>query len=92
MSVTENRENTQIPEVDLINHPAHYTYAGMECIDMMRALYGREAVIAYCKCAAFKYVYRKGHKGTDEDAARDMEKAAWYARKAEELEHGSPNI
>ena len=92
MSVTENRENTQISENDPVNHPSHYTYAGMECIDMMQALYGREAVIAYCKCAAFKYVYRKGHKGTDEDAARDMEKAAWYARKAEELENGSPNI
>lgn len=75
-----------IEHEDIINHPSHYAYGDMECIDMIQKLMGRDAVISYCKCAAIKYLYRKGHKGTEEDARSDMKKAAWYARKAEELE------
>lgn len=74
-----NAPNTEI------EHPEHYTYGGRECIDNMLTLFGRWAVIAYCKCAHYKYLYRKGHKGTEKDAERDQQKADWYARKAEEL-------
>lgn len=74
---------------DMIEHPNHYTYGARECIDEMRILFGREAVIAYCRCAAYKYIYRQGHKGTAQDAAIDRQKADWYIGKAEELEHGS---
>lgn len=75
-------------EADQINHPSHYTYGKHECIDEMQILFGREAVIDYCKLAAYKYKYRQGHKGTSEDAKRDREKADWYISKAEELQNG----
>lgn len=69
-------------ESDPINHPAHYTYGKRECIDEMEILFGREAVISYCRLAAYKYKYRAGHKG---DPALDYAKADWYLGKAQML-------
>lgn len=59
---------------DPINHPAHYELDGYECIDVMLATQGREAVMAFCKCNAFKYLWRHRFKGGDED----LEKARRY--------------
>lgn len=78
----------QVPAADVINHPPHYTYGERECIDEMEILFGREAVIAYCRCAAYKYKYRAGHK---DDAAQDYAKADWYIDKAAEL-LAKPNL
>lgn len=69
-------------EADPVNHPAHYTYGKHECIEEMEILFGREAVISYCRLAAYKYKYRAGHK---DDAERDYQKADWYLDKAAEL-------
>lgn len=69
-------------ESDPINHPAHYTYGKHECIEEMEILFGREAVISYCRLAAYKYKYRAGHK---DDAALDYAKADWYLDRANEL-------
>lgn len=67
---------------DPVNHPAHYTYGKHECIEEMEILFGREAVISYCRLAAYKYKYRAGHK---DDAEQDYQKADWYLDKAAEL-------
>lgn len=80
--------STDTPAADMINHPPHYTYGKHECIDEMEILFGREAVIAYCRCAAYKYKYRAGHK---DDAAQDYAKADWYIDKAAEL-LAKPNL
>ena len=90
MGIIQRQETPQKAdsEADQINHPSHYTYGKHECIDEMQILFGREAVIDYCKLAAYKYKYRQGHKGTSEDAKRDREKADWYISKAEELQNG----
>ena len=48
----------------------------------MIAIFGREAVIAFCKCNAWKYRYRAGSKGNYEE---DMEKSDWYVNKAMQL-------
>lgn len=70
---------------DLVNHPPHYeTGLGVECIDVMVATQGAEAVKAYCVCAAFKYLFRHRAKGGDQD----VEKAEWYLRKYRELTEG----
>lgn len=69
-------------EADPVNHPAHYTYGKHECIEEMEILFGREAVISYCRLAAYKYKYRAGHK---DDAELDCQKADWYLDKAAEL-------
>ena len=74
-------------ENDIINHPAHYTNRQHECIDEMVAMFGKEAVIAFCKCNAWKYRYRAGSKGDENDAKADMLKSAWYVQKTMDLEN-----
>lgn len=61
-----------------INHPAHYQ-GDYECIDLMREIYGDEAVRHFCICNAYKYRFRAGAKQT-EAAEDDIAKAEWYER------------
>lgn len=67
---------------DVVNHPNHYKANAMECIDEMVLVFGKEAVISFCKCNAWKYRYRSEHKNGDED----LKKADWYIAKIKELE------
>ena len=69
-------------ESEEVHHPAHYTAGRIECIDAMREALGDENFVAYCRGAAIKYVWRAGLKG---DARIDLEKAAWYCRRAAEV-------
>lgn len=72
----------EIPKNDNVNHPAHYTSGGIECIDGMVAAFGREYVMHYCLCNAFKYIWRCEHKGK---RAEDIQKAVWYLNKWQSL-------
>lgn len=58
---------------DTVNHPAHYQGAH-ECIEVMQAMFGIEAVKAFCRCNAFKYRFRADRKNGEED----IRKAEWY--------------
>lgn len=69
-------------ENDNVNHPAHYTSGGIECIDGMVAAFGREYVMHYCLCNAFKYIWRCEHKGK---RVEDIQKAVWYLNKWQSL-------
>lgn len=68
---------------DMVNHPPHYETNGIESIDAMRASQGDEAVKDFCICNAFKYIWRRSHKGSE---IQDLEKAVWYLNKAIEIE------
>ena len=68
--------------MDNVNHPEHYQ-GKHECIDAMIALFGVEAVKAFCKCNVYKYRYRASRKNGDEDIA----KANWYMDKLMELDN-----
>ena len=60
---------------DMVNSPKHYTQNGdNECIDVMRWLFGDEAVMAFCRCNIFKYRFRAGLKNGE----TDINKAVWY--------------
>lgn len=60
---------------DTINHPAHYTAGGIECIDGIEAATtGLEGGAAYCTGAAIKYLWRWSRKG----GVEDLRKARWY--------------
>lgn len=61
---------------DKINHPSHYQ-GEHECIDVMRILFGEEAVKCFCKCNSFKYRYRAGRKFYS-SKEEDLKKAEWY--------------
>lgn len=67
---------------DMVNHPSHYVADGLECIDVMLKLYGKEAVMAFCMCNAFKYQWRCNNKG---NCKQDVAKARWYNDKFLEL-------
>ena len=61
---------------DNINHPKHYQ-GKHECIDVMRVMFGDEAVKGFCKCNAFKYRFRAGRK-EENTAEQDILKAEFY--------------
>ena len=66
---------------DSINHPDHYCHGGMECIDEMLLIFGRDAVMHFCLLNAWKYRKRALFKNGEEDIA----KSDWYLAKYKEL-------
>lgn len=68
-----------------VNHPDHYNQNGYECIDIMLATQGIDAVKSFCLCNAFKYIYRHREKNHVED----IKKAIWYLNKFIELEESN---
>ena len=68
---------------EAVNHPQHYQGKN-ECIDVMVAMFGLEAVKSFCKCNAYKYRFRADKK----NGAEDIAKAEWYESKLIELEKG----
>lgn len=62
---------------DMVNSPPHYTQGGIECIDAMKSAFGDTELEAYCKIAAFKYIWRCEKKNGNED----IRKAIWYLQK-----------
>lgn len=68
---------------DFVN-PEHYKQGSMEVIDMMKLLWGTEALILHCEMTEFKYRMRLGRK-PDQPTDRDLQKALWYQDKAKKL-------
>jgi len=59
-------------DADTVDHPAHYTQGGIECIEVLEQLAadGHDFRILN----AIKYLWRYRHKGGDES----LRKARWY--------------
>ena len=75
-------KETSEPTNDIINHPSHYCRdGGMESIDEMVLVFGKEAVMHFCLCNVWKYRYRSSSKNGEED----LKKSDWYMRKYKEL-------
>lgn len=72
----------KIKTLQNVEHPKHYTQGGIECIDAMIAAYGDTAVMDFCKCNAFKYLFRMDNKN---NPLEDVKKAIWYLNKWTEL-------
>lgn len=67
---------------DVVNHPVHYAdTCSLECIEVMVYKFGKEATANFCRCNAFKYLWRFKNKNGEED----LRKAHWYVNKAKEL-------
>ena len=63
---------------DNIN-PDHYkSETSLECIEAMELLFGFEAVLNFCICNAWKYIWRWKNK----NGVEDLEKAKWYIQRA----------
>lgn len=78
VSVSTSNESIKQAEPDMVNHPPHYTYGGIETIDFIKAKLTPEEFKGYLKGNILKYGSRVGHKG---DPAQDAGKLAWYASK-----------
>ena len=68
-------ENDEDIEEDIVNHPKHYEH-GIECIDEMILLYGKEETMSFCKLNSHKYRKRALDKGGRED----QDKSDWYVK------------
>jgi hypothetical protein len=55
---------------DKVNHPTHYNWFGIECLDVVKHF-------NFCLGNAIKYIWRAGLK-PGEDALEDLEKAKFY--------------
>lgn len=74
---------------DPVNHPAHYAdTCSLECIQVMELTFGTKAVIDFCTCNAFKYLWRYKHK----NGKQDLDKAKWYISKAHDLGNTSEQL
>lgn len=72
------------PNVDMVNHPSHYTQGGIECIDALKAAtVNKTGIEAVCTANAIKYLWRYEEK----NGIEDVKKARWYIdRLIKELE------
>ena len=62
-------------KTDAVNHPAHYTQGGIECIDAIEAAtIDKAGIEAVCVGNVIKYLWRYEAKG----GRQDVEKAQWY--------------
>jgi hypothetical protein len=68
-SITEKITMVE-PTPDLVNHPAHYKYGGIETIDFIEA-----KELGYNLGNVVKYITRSDHKGNRKE---DLLKAQWY--------------
>lgn len=68
-------------EIEYVNHPKHYSDGKYECIEVMKDVFGKEAVKTFCILNAFKYTWRAGKK----NGAEDIKKATWYLDYASKL-------
>jgi len=67
-------DSLNMPWPDPVNHPAHYTQGGIECIDAIEASMSPEEFRGYLKGCNMKYLWRYRLKG----GVEDLRKAQWY--------------
>ena len=70
-------------DIDVVNHPSHYTKGSIECIDAIdSATTGKSGIEAVCVANVIKYLWRYEEKG----GLESVRKAQWYLnRLIEEL-------
>ena len=65
-------------DVDVVNHPSHYTKGRIECIDAIdSATTGKSGIEAVCVANIIKYLFRYEEK----NGLEDVKKAQWYLNK-----------
>lgn len=73
------RKELKTPDIlsatEQVNHPNHYNDYDIEVIEMMRRIWGDQAVVQFAQMNAFKYRMRAGHK---DDIDQELAKERWY--------------
>lgn len=62
-------------DIDMVNHPPHYTGGDVECIDAIRASMSDAAYEGFLKGQVMKYMWRYEKKV---NPVEDLKKADWY--------------
>lgn len=62
---------------DTVNHPAHYTSGGVECIEAIKASMTTDGFADYCKGNIIKYIWRWRDKGGIEDLKKAQVYLGW---------------
>lgn len=82
-NVTEEAHEAMNKKADPTN-PDHYKNStSLECIEAMEIIFGSNAVVDFCVCNAWKYIWRWKNK----NGAEDLKKAKWYIDRAQTLIH-----
>ena len=63
-----------MPDIDLVNSPAHYVSGGIQCIDAIKASMSKLEYEGFLKGNLIKYTWRYRDKG----GVQDLCKANWY--------------
>ena len=70
---------------DPVNSPTHYTHGGgIECIDAIDAMLGREGSLHYYEGTMMKYLWRWRHKG----GLESLLKMRWFLDRMISTEQG----
>ena len=81
-SINDSVNDSINKPVEMVNHPQHYNReGGMECLDEMLMIFGRDATMHFCLLNAWKYRYRAGSK----NGMQDIAKSDFYIKKYKEL-------
>ena len=84
--VKVERNDEVEPTNDAVQHPAHYTQGGVECIDAIRASMTADGFCDYCKGNIIKYIWRWRDKGGVEDLRKASVYLDWLINAADEKE------
>ena len=67
------QQSDNVEMQDMVNHPAHYNKAGIECIEAIKAMLG-SGFEHYLQGNIMKYLWRYRYK----NGAEDLKKSQWY--------------
>lgn len=66
----EDKSSASDTKCNSVVHPNHYNSGKYECIEVMKEVFGDEAVKLFCVMNAFKYLWRYNKKNGEEDVAK----------------------
>ena len=78
----EGKQKHEVAQQDMIHHPGHYNFRGMECKDFIEKFVADPK--SYYEGNIFKYLYRYLEKNKEEDLNKAME----YTRLLKEYLYG----
>lgn len=84
--VKVERNDEVEPTNDTVQHPAHYTQGGIECIEAIKASMTADGFCDYCKGNIIKYIWRWRDKGGVEDLRKASVYLDWLINAADEKE------
>lgn len=77
--------NSEMKQGYTKTRPSHYDSYGIQVLEMMELVFGKQATVDFCRLNAFKYRMRMGTKD-NESFDDDLKKEQYYLEYAKQLE------